>query len=91
MTSRQMDVKPEQLSGRRLSLLGAGLAGLLTLLATATGCDDQVRHDIRQGAYDVFSAGLDTLSSELTSGVTTGLSDFGSQVFSDSAGKSTGP
>jgi hypothetical protein len=48
-------------------------------LSTGTGCDDQVRHDVRQGAYGVFSAGLSTFYSELSGGITDGISDLADQ------------
>lgn len=62
-------------AGRKLGLWSAEIAAVLAL-ATCGGCDQQVRQDVRQGAYDVFSAGLSSVYSELSSGITTGISDL---------------
>jgi hypothetical protein len=66
-------LKPGRSLGRKLSLCSAALAALLVL---CSGCDDQVRHAVRQGAFEVFSSGLDTFYSEVSSGISQGLSDL---------------
>ena len=72
-------VKTDRPAGRKLGLWGAGFAAMLAL-AMCTGCDKRIRSDIRQGAYEVFSAGLDTFYSELSSGITTGIGDLASKT-----------
>lgn len=69
--------KMRRSAGRKLGLWSAGIAALA--LATCAGCNDEIRHDVRQGAYDVFSAGLSSVYSELSSGITSGISDLASK------------
>jgi hypothetical protein len=63
---------------RKVGLWSAGVAAVVALVA-CSGCNEQIRQDVRQGAYDVFSAGLSSFYSAVSSGITNGISDLASQ------------
>ncbi|HOO16754.1 MAG TPA: hypothetical protein PK920_01335 [Phycisphaerae bacterium] len=73
-------------AGRNLGLWGATFAAVLAM-SICTGCNDSVRREVRQGAYEVFSAGLDVFYSELGAGITNGISELGQAASDASAAK----
>ncbi|NLG43807.1 MAG: hypothetical protein GX547_11210 [Phycisphaerae bacterium] len=76
-------------AGRKLGLWGAAFAAVLAI-SICTGCNDSIRREVRQGAYDVFSAGLDAFYSELGAGITTGINELGQAGRNAQAGSEAG-
>ena len=94
MKAKRQRTEVTQVGRGKICAVSAAMITLLLVLVICPGCDDSIRTELRQGAYDVFETGLNTFYSELTTGVTeavqaVGPTGLGGSTTNTTAGTST--